>query len=201
MPAASVGDERLEDPLAHGRDRRGIGPGERDDRPPVTGRTPLALHPVDVDADIRGEICLVDDEQVGAGDARPTLADDVPSPGDVEHEDLRVDERGRERRGEVVPAGLDEHKIQGREILLEVLDREEVHRHVVADRRVRAGAGLDGPDSRGVEHPGGAQHPGVLVGVDVVRHDAEGQLITEFAAQHPDERGLAGAHRPGDTET
>ena len=80
MPAASIGDERLEDPLAHGRDRRGIGPGERDDRPPVTGRTPLALHPVDVDADIRGEICLVDDEQVGAGDARPTLRTTSPPP-------------------------------------------------------------------------------------------------------------------------
>ena len=102
----------------------------------------------------------------------PALAGDVAAAGDVEHEDLRVDQRGRERRGEVVAAGLDQHQVERREVGLEVLDGEQVRGDVVADRGVRAGAGLDGADPLGVEHPGGAQQPGVLVGVDVVGDDA-----------------------------
>ena len=61
----------------------------------------------------------------------------------------------------------------GREALLEVLHGHQVGGHVVADRRVRAGAGLDAHDPLLRQDAGRAQEPGVLVGVDVVGDDGE----------------------------
>ena len=66
---------------------------------------------------------------------------------------------------------------------LEVLDGQQVGGDVVADRGVRAGAGLDRPDPLRGEHPGRAQEPRVLVGVDVVGDHAEPQLGGELAAE------------------
>ena len=106
----------------------------------------------------------------------PTLARDVAAAGHVEHEDLRVDQRRREGRGQVVAAGLDENDVQRGEVALEVLDGQQVGGDVVADGGVRAGAGLDRADPLRVEDAGGAQEPGVLVGVDVVGDHAELQL-------------------------
>ncbi len=56
----------------------------------------------------------------------PALAGDVTAAGDVEDEDLRVDEGGGEGRGEVVATGLDEHDVERGEVVLEVLDGEQV---------------------------------------------------------------------------
>ena len=93
--------------------------------------------------------------------------------GDVDHEDLHVGERGREDRGQVVAAALDEDDVQRAGRGLELLDRLEVGGDVVADRRVRAAAGLDRGDPLGRQHAGGAQELGVLGRVDVVGDDAE----------------------------
>ena len=79
----------------------------------------------------------------------PALAGHVAATGDVDHEDLRVDEGGGEGRGEVVAARLHEHEVQRRDVGLDqVLDGQQVGGDVVADRGVRAGAGLDRHDPR-----------------------------------------------------
>ena len=133
----------------------------------------LADHPLDVGADVRREVGLVDRQQVGAGDARAALARDVVAAGDVDHEDLHVGERGGEDRGQVVAAALDEDDVERPGRRLELLDRLEVRGDVVADRGVRAAAGLDRGDPLDRQHAGGAQELGVLGRVDVVGHDAE----------------------------
>ena len=66
----------------------------------------------EVGADVRGQVGLVDDEQVGGGDAGAALAGDVVAARDVDDEDLRVDQALGEGRGEVVAAGLDEHQVE-----------------------------------------------------------------------------------------
>lgn len=88
-----------------------------------------------------GEVDLVHDQQVRAADAGAALAGHVAAAGDVQDEQLRVHERGGEGGGEVVAAGLDQHDVQRVEVALEVLDGQQVHRHVIADRGV---AGADG---------------------------------------------------------
>ena len=50
---------------------------DRGDRQPVAALGRLAHHPLDVGADERREVGLVDHQQVGAGDARAALARDV----------------------------------------------------------------------------------------------------------------------------
>ena len=59
---------------------------------------------------------------------------------------------------------------------LELLDRVEVRRDVVADRGVRAGAGLHGADPLVGQHARATQEVGVLGRVDVVGDDADRQL-------------------------
>ena len=121
--------------------------------------------------DVRRQVGLVDDQQVGALDPRAALAGHVATTGHVEHEHLGVHQRGGERGGEVVAAGLDQDDVERREPLLEVLHGHQVGGDVVADRRVRAGAGLDPDDALLGQHAGRAEEPRVLVGVDVVGDD------------------------------
>ena len=58
-------------------------------------------------------------------------------------------------------------------MLLQVLHRGEVHRGVLADRGVRAAAGLDADDALGRQRLGAHQDLRVLLGVDVVGDDRD----------------------------
>ena len=107
---------------------------------------------------------------------------------------------GREDRGQVVAAALDEDDVQRPGRGLELLDRLEVGGDVVADRGVRAAAGLDRGDALGGQHAGGAQELGVLGRVDVVGDDAEARLVRKRAAQRGDQAALAGADGAADAD-
>ena len=122
---------------------------------------------------MRGEIHLVDDEQVGADDAGAALARDVAAAGDVDDEDPPVDEVERKGRGEVVTARLEDDEIETGEARLQFVAGEDVERRVLADHRVRAGAGLDGGDARGVDEAGAAQALGILLCDEIVGDDGE----------------------------
>jgi hypothetical protein len=49
---------------------------------------------------------------------------------------------GAEGQGQVVPTALDQHHVGVSKPLLQLLDRGEIHARVLADRRMRAHAGL-----------------------------------------------------------
>jgi hypothetical protein len=192
--------EPVLDPGEQAFDGFGVGSGETQDRATAAGLLALADHQVRVDAHVRREIGLVDDEQIGSRDPRTALTDDIAAAGDIEDEDLDVHERGGEGGGEVVAAGLDEDQVDGVEVGLEVLDGQEVRRDVVADRGVRAGAGLDAADPFRCKHSRAAEHPRVLVGVDVVGDNREREVRSELAAEQGDQRRLAGPDRTADAE-
>ena len=82
----------------------------------------------------------------------------------------------------------------------QLVDGVQVGADVVADRGVRAAAGLHRPDPRRVEHAGPAQEVGVLGGVDVVGDHAQAQLTGEGPAQRRDQGGLARPDRPADAD-
>ena len=173
---------------------------DRGDRQPLPPLGRLAHHALDVGADERRQVGLVDHQQVGAGDAGAALARDVVARGDVDDEDLHVRERGGEDRGQVVAAALDEDDVQRTGRRLELLDRLEVGGDVVADRGVRAAAGLDGGDALDRQHARGAQELGVLGRVDVVGHDAQAGLGAQRAAQRGDQAALAGPDGAADAD-
>ena len=73
--------------------RRRVGDQRGEHRGPVAAhRGRVAGHHGEVGADPAGEVGLVDDEQIGAGDAGAALARDLVAAGHVDHEHLAVDE-------------------------------------------------------------------------------------------------------------
>ena len=96
---------------------------------------------------MRREVDLVDDEQVRARDAGAALARNLVAGRDVDHVEREVGKLRAERRGQVVAAALDDDEVEIAEAPREPVDRLEVDRGVLADRRVRAAAGLDADDA------------------------------------------------------
>ena len=105
-----------------------------------------------------------------------------------------------EDRGEVVAAALHQRQLHRRVGGLELLDGVEVGGDVVADRGVRARAGLDAADALVGQHRHAAQRFGVLGGEDVVGDDDDADGAGELPAQRGDERGLAASDRPADAD-
>ncbi len=128
----------------------------------------VAVHDFEAGADQGCQIGLVDDEQVGAGDARAALARDLVAGGDVDDVDRQIGEFGRKGRGKVVAARFDQDQVELREQPVHLGDRGEVDRGVLADRGMRAAAGLDAADALGRQGAAPGQEFGVLAGVDVV---------------------------------
>ena len=63
---------------------------------------------VELDADIRRQIDLVDDEQIAPQQSRSLLARNVVAARDVDHEDPPIDQIERKGRCEIVAAGLEQ---------------------------------------------------------------------------------------------
>ncbi len=124
-------DPRIDPPQGTRHGRQTAAPGGR-----------VAAHDVEVGPDQRREVGLVDDQQIGARDARTAPAWNLVAAGNVDHEDLPVDQAPAERCGQVVAAALDEHQVQRRQRALQILDGVEIRGDVVADRGVRAAPGL-----------------------------------------------------------
>ena len=174
-----------------------------DERSESARRPRVALHDPKVGANMRREVDLVDDEQVGVRHAGPSLARDLVALGHVDDEDEEVRERAAERERQVVAAGLDEHDVAVGEASLEPRDRVEVHARVLAHRRVRARACLDADHPLGIE---GARERRpdmlrVLFREEVVGDNKRASTCSEEKRdQRLDQRRLARAHGPADAD-
>ncbi len=168
------------------------------------GRSPrmrlrVALHHAEVGADERGEVGLVDDEQVRAGDAGAALARDLLAGRDVDHVDREVRELGAEGRREVVAAALDEDQVELREA---PRMRAMAARLIEASSRI-AVCGQPPVSTPWMRSAGSAPRRvriRVLARVDVVGDDASSIARRAGAAELLDERGLARAHRAADAD-
>ena len=99
------------------------------------------------------------------------------------------------------PPELDQHEIELREFLPHLGDRREVDRGILADRGMRAAAGLDAGDALGRERAGAHQVLGVPLGVDVVGDGGDLETAAQPLAQGVHQRGLARADRAADADT
>src|SRR5215469_13943679 len=160
----------------------------------------VPLHHAEVRADVRGEVDLVDDEQIGSHDAGPALARNLVSLGDVDHVDRRVHELGAERRREVVPSALHEEDLQIREPRDQLVHRLEIHGGVLADGRMRASARFHSDHPLGGQRAPAHQELSVLLRVDVVGDHGELVAIAKASGQGFDERRLPGADGPTDAD-
>src|SRR5262249_31077688 len=145
-----------------------------------------------------------DHQQVAPDQAWAALARDLVAAGHVDDVDRVVGQAPAEGQRQVVAAALDEGHLGTREPRRERFERRQVHRRVLADGRVRAGAGFDADDAIGVEDA--RERPpdvlGVLGGHDVVGDDDRLDSTAEQAWNELlDQGGLAGADWATDTDT
>ena len=83
----------------------GAGVG-RQDQAALAHRARFREHGVEIDADERRKIDLVDDQQIATQHARPALARNIVAAGDIDDENPPIDQIEREGRGEIVAAGI-----------------------------------------------------------------------------------------------
>ena len=88
-----------------------------DERPVAAHLAGVAVHHVEVGADMRGEVDLVDEQQVGARDAGAAFAGDFVTGSDVDDVDGEVGQLRAEGGRQVVAAALDEDELQVSEAL------------------------------------------------------------------------------------
>ena len=153
-----------------------------------------------VGADVRGEVDLVDEQEVGTGNARTALARDLVARGDVNDVDGVVGQFRGEGGRQVVAATLDENKLQVAIVIRQAGDGFEVYGSVFANGAVWTAAGFNADDAFDVQGTAAAQKFGIFPGVDVVRHHRQAVTVAESLAEAVDEGGLAGADGSADAD-
>src|SRR5579883_2457635 len=160
----------------------------------------VAIHHVEARPHQRCQIDLVDHEEIGARDPRPSLARNLVAGGDVDHIDREIREFRTERRRKIVAAGLDEDEVEIGKAPSHLGHRGEIDRGVLADRRMRTTAGLDADDPLGHQRAGAREELRILLGIDVVGDDGDVVARAHMLAEAIDERGLAGADGTTDAD-
>lgn len=84
-------------------------------RPGSTHFARITLHHFERSADIRSEIDLVDNQQIGTRNSGSALARYFVSAGHVNHVNRNVDQFRAEHRGKIVAAALDEDEFETRQ--------------------------------------------------------------------------------------
>src|SRR5437588_11615052 len=96
---------------------------------------------------MRRKIDLVDDEQIGPGDAGAAFRRNLVACRNIDDVNRYVRKLRGKSSGEIIAARLDQDQVELGKLRAHVRDRGEVHRSVLADRGVRAAAGLDTGDT------------------------------------------------------
>src|SRR6516225_6457434 len=194
QPALS--NEEIDDPV---ESFTGLQVGE-EKGPRAAHALRVTPHDLEVGADQRRQIDLVDDQKVRSGDAGSALARDLVAGRDIDHVDRQIGELGREGGGKVVAARFDQHQVETREQPVHLGHRGKVDRGVLADSGVRAAAGLDTADPFGRQCPAPDQKFGVLTGIDIVGDRRDLPMLAHPLAQPIHQRGLAGSDRAADPD-
>src|SRR3546814_414769 len=114
------------------------------------------------------QIDLVDHKHVRTGYAGPTLARDLVPRRHVDDIDGDVGQLGTEGSRQIVAAAFDQDQVERRKGAVQLPYRRKVYRSVLADRRVRASAGLDAQYPLGRQRSRPGQEFGILARVDIV---------------------------------
>ena len=143
---------------------------------------------------MRGQVGLVDDEQVALGDAGAALAGDFFARCHVDDVDGEVRELGAEGGGQVVAAAFHKHDVGVGKLAQHAVDGLQIDGAVFADGGVGAAAGFHAQDALRRKRAAHGEQALVFLGVDVVGDGDEVVVIAHGLAQHLQQRGLARAH-------
>ena len=186
--------------LEHGLGAAGPQVGEHG-RALGTGRGEVAAHALEVGADVRREVDLVDDEQVGLDEPEAALARDVVAGRDVDHVEPVVDEIGGEGGGEVVAAGLDQDDVERAVLALESLGGVDVQdgssRIAVCGQ---APVSTPTTSSGAISPPACSRSASSFVTRSFVITATRKPSVGEQRQQPLDQAGLAGADRAADAD-
>ncbi len=139
----------------------------------------------------RGQVGLVDDEQVAVGDARSAATRGLLAAGHVDDVDDQIGQLRVECARAKVVATLDEDGIEPVVPGDECVDGREVLRGVVADGRMRAVAGIEAHDAVLGQRAQAGQGLGVLAGIHVVGDHGDGVAVAQPLAKLRYQRRLA----------
>ena len=120
------------------------------------------------------EVNLVDDEQVGLGDAGAALARDFVPAAHIDDIDGEVCQFRAERGGEVVSAAFHQHQLKAGMAGLKLFNCLNVHGGVFADGGMRAAARFNADDAVGLKGVVTQQKFCILAGINVVGDDSHG---------------------------
>src|SRR5690606_5674247 len=150
--------------------------------------------------DQRRQVGLVDDEQVGAGNARPALSGNLVAGRNVDDVERQVGELRAEGRGQIVAAGLDEAELRLWKPRNHPIDSRQVDRGILPDRRVRAAAGLDPLNALRFQYARAGEDQLVFARIDVVGDCEDVVARAHRLAEGFEQRRLAGPDRPADPD-
>jgi len=159
----------------------------------------VALHDLEIGADGRGKVGLVDDQQIGLSNAGSALAGNLVAGGHVNDVDGIVGEFAAEMGGEVVPARFYEQHFSP-EAAMEVFKRQQIRRNVFPNRCVRTASGFDGADAFGVQGMMTDKKFTVFASKDVIGNRGEADSIAQFLTKSEHEGGFATADRAADSD-
>ena len=155
----------------------------------------IVFHDFQACTDIRSQINLVDDEKIGPCNARAAFPRNLIALSDIDNKDRGVHKLRTERSGEVVTAALDKEKLDVREPLHHLVDGLEVHRSILADRGVRAAAGLHADDAFHRKDAVLREKLCVLLCINIVGDNANTVIVCHFSGQCLNQCRFSGADR------
>ena len=159
----------------------------------------VARHNAKVRLHGRREIGLVDDEQVTLCNARPALARDLVAARDVDYLDRVICKLTAIARCEIVAAGFDEQQFRV-EQAVQFFKGHQVRRNVLSNRGVRTATRLDRANAFRRQRTVARQKFAILLGKNVVGHDADVSLVAQPQAELKHKRSLAAADRSADAD-
>ena len=103
----------------------------------------ISIHNVEIRADMRRQIDLIDHEQIGTSNSRPALARNLITGCHIDHVNDCVREFRTECRSQIVAAALDEHQLDIGMALEQIVQGLLIVRGIFTDRRMRTASGFD----------------------------------------------------------
>src|SRR5579871_32926 len=172
-----------------------------EERPFAAHLARVALHYLQRSTNVRCEINLVDDEQIGPLDPRSAFPRNLVPFRHINDINPDINQLRAERRTQVIASALHKNQLQTRYRLFEFRDSLQIHRCIFPYRRVRARPGFNTADPFDGKSALSHQELRVFFCVDVVGDDSDAVLGPEPPTQAINQCSLSRTHGAGNTNT
>ena len=141
----------------------------------------VAIHDAQVRPYGRSQVGLVDDQQIGLGDAGSAFARNLVAASHVNDINSVIGQFAAEMGGQVVAAGFQQQKL-GMKLLLQFLQGQQVGGNILANGGVGATAGFDGAYAIGLQGLVADEEFTVFLGENVIGDGGDVVLRAQTSA-------------------